>query len=285
MEDALLREKIPYVVVGGACFYERKEVKDLLGYLRVATGRDEDGDAVRRCINAPFRYLGKAFVDRVMATYNAAQDSGRGVDWPFIVKSASASSGIQRRQAISAGEWCDVISRVGDMARSDDPNARSPGNILLWIIQRTGFVKWLVQDEGEESIENSAASNVRELARIAQSFATVDELLDYVDKNIEERAAQQRKSSRGDRVLLMSIHRSKGLEWPLVWVCGCNDGILPHAYGDVEEERRLFYVAVTRARDEVVCSYVAHVESMNGPKQLRPSAFLADAGLLMGGAS
>lgn len=270
LEDKLLQAKIPYVVVGGGCFYERKEVKDLLAYLRVAAGRDDEGDAVRRCINAPFRFLGKAFVDRLM---HLSQQS-EGESWVALVEQAAQQSGVQRRQVQSAREWCSIVAQVKESLTREVPE--NPGNLLLSIIHHTRYVDWLVKEEGEDSIENSAASNVRELARIAGAFKTVTELLDYVDENIRERARMQKKQ-KGDRVLLMSVHRSKGLEWPLVWVCGCNEGILPHAKGDLEEERRLFYVAVTRARDELVLSYVERVEGPRGPRPLEPSRFLADA--------
>jgi DNA helicase-2/ATP-dependent DNA helicase PcrA len=271
LEDALLRERIPYEVVGGVSFYERKEVKDLLAYLRVALGRDRDGDAVRRCINAPFRFLGKAFVDRLMQLARAAEHP---VDWPRLVDAAAQQAGIQGRQRESAREWCRLVARVA----AANERHEDAGRILVDLIQQTAFIAWLSKDEGEESVENSAAANVRELARVAASFKSADELLDYVEQNVRDRAKQKKAS--GDRVLLMSVHKSKGLEWPCVWVVGCNDGVLPHAKGDVEEERRLFYVACTRARDELTCSYVSRMALPRGVVEVGPSAFLRDAGLI-----
>lgn len=267
LEDALIRAKVPYVVVGGGCFYERKEVKDLLAYLRVAADRDADGDAVRRCINAPFRFLGRAFVDRLMVAQRQTQDP----DWPSIVEQVAQQQRIQSRQASSARQWASII-------RSVDLEC-SAGEALRQVVAATGYTDWVTRDEGEETIENSGATNVRELLRVADSFASVEALLDYVDKNIAEQA-RQRKMKKGDHVLLMTIHKSKGLEWPCVWMVGCNDGILPHAKGDPEEERRLFYVAATRAQDELTCSYVNTVAGNGGrPRELPPSKFLANAGI------
>lgn len=284
LEDALLRDKIPYVIVGGVNFWQRKEVKDVLAYLRVASGRDDDRDGVKRCINAPFRFLGTAFVERLMAAADAEPES----TWPQLVNQVAREAGIQRRQQDSAIEWARMMTSVGEMIRGEHPGARQvvdpetgvaspvparPAEILNHIINATGYVRWLEQDEGEESIETSHAANVREMVRVAESFATARELLDYIDQNIRETAKAKR--TKGDRVLLMSIHRSKGLEWPRVWVVGCNDKILPHAKGDVEEERRLMYVAVTRARDELVCSYAESFSTKAGVSQGTLSSFLA----------
>lgn len=274
LEEALLAAKVPYVVIGGSSFYERKEVKDLLAYLRVAMGRDTTGDAVKRCINAPFRYLGLKFTDRVMLLGGGPSPAGPN-DWPAVVAQAARGAGIQRRQQVSAEEWADLIVATGRKVHE----GAAPGEVLQWLVDRTGYLAWLQKEEGEESIESSHAANVRELVRVAGRFSTCTELLDYIERSIKE-AAQQRRSQRGERVMLMSIHRSKGLEWPLVWVCGCVDGVLPHAKGDPEEERRLFYVAVTRARDAVVCSAVGRMATGAGVRVMQPSRFLFDAGLL-----
>lgn len=268
LEEALISAKVPYVIIGGASFYERKEIKDILGYLRVAANRDEDGDAVRRCINTPFRYLGAKFVEKVM------QLSSKGCDWPSVVNDAARQTGMQSRQRESAETWCDIIERLA--FKIDD----KPSELLNELVKEIKFIEWLEKDEGEESIENSTGANVRELIRVAERFQSVNELLDYIDKSIAA-AAKQRKEKDGDRVLLMSIHRSKGLEWPCVWVVGCNQMILPHAKGDLEEERRLFYVAITRARDSVVCSWVARMAMKQGMKEMQPSRFLIDAGLMV----
>lgn len=283
LEDKLIKAKVPYTIVGGSCFYERKEVKDLLGYLRVATGQDHDADGVRRCINAPFRFLGKAFVERVMRLAQEHASSDEAPDWGSVVLEAADQAGIQRRQAASANEWAGIIERLGAMIVDQAREAGAPGHdrgnagsILGWLVQATGYVEWLVKEEGEESVENSTASNVRELVRLAGAFATVADLLDYVDRNVREQERQRRKQS-GDRVLLMSIHRSKGLEWPKVWIVGCNEMVLPHAKGDIEEERRLFYVATTRARDELVYSYVSKIALRAKVSDVAPSRFLLDA--------
>jgi superfamily I DNA/RNA helicase len=151
-------------------------------------------------------------------------------------------------------------------------------------VTRTKYLDWLQKEEGEESVESSHQLNVRELIRTADRFASTDSLLDYIDKTIAAAARQRKdKQAGGERVLLMSIHRSKGLEWPHLFVAGCNDLILPHVRGDLEEERRLMYVAVTRARDSLTLSYVRHIARPQGILDADPSPFLLEAGLIDSG--
>lgn len=276
LEEALLRERFAYQIIGGTNFYERKEVKDLLGYVRVALGRDRDGDSVKRCINAPFRFLGARFVDRVMQIAAGYQLVPAQVPWADVVHQAGRQAGIQQRQQQSAQGWAELI---GYLTRRIDEQA-SAYEVLDDVVRRTGYLAWLEKEEGEESIESSHAANVRELLRVAQNFKLVDELLAYVDKQVAESEKQKRsRQTTADKLTLMSIHRSKGLEWPVVWVAGCNDGILPHARTeDIEEERRLMYVAITRARDVLVVSHVRELATRTGLKTVVRSEFLASLG-------
>lgn len=271
LEEALLSAKIPYLILGGTSFYERKEVKDLLGYLRVANG--EKNEQALRCINAPFRYLGNAFIEGVsQALLRGASDVTE------AVQMATQRTGIQARQRAAVSDWLQIVNG----AKSQIAEDQTPSSILNWIVSQTKFIEWLTKDEGEESIESSHAANVRELIRVSTSFNKTSEFLAYVDRSIKAAAAQRKdQSAGGDRVLLMSIHRSKGLEWPKVWVVGLNENLLPHKFGDPEEERRLAYVAATRARDELTLSYVKQFATAEGVKVALPSQFLLDAGLIL----
>lgn len=271
LEEAFMARKIPYAIVGGTVFYGRKEVKDLLAYLRVAAGTDLDGDAVRRCINAPFRFLGTRFVERVMEL--AGDDVT--VRWTDIVREAASFSGIQRRQVDSAWNWAYMIEKI-----TESLDTVGPTQILNDIVTGTKYIEWLEKEEGEETIESSHAANVKELIRVAGRFKTVTEFLTFVDEQTEK--GRQEGYGKKDRVLLMSVHRAKGLEWPHVWVVGCNEKVLPHAKGNIDEERRIFYVAVTRARDELTLSYVASLVTRSGESEVKPSRFLKDVGLLRG---
>jgi DNA helicase-2/ATP-dependent DNA helicase PcrA len=267
VEEALLARKIPYRVLGGVVFYERKEVKDLLAYLRVAAGRDESGDALRRCINAPFRYLGAKFYEKVR--------EAKARSWVDRVRLAGHVEGLQARQKRSALGWADLIEELG---RGIQRGAR-PSALLEEVLAATGFAEWVERDQGKQSVEGSPAANVRELVRLAERFPIAGELLDFVDETV--RAARRAKDDdeKPDQVLLMSVHRAKGLEWPRVWVIGCNEELMPHAKGEPEEERRIFYVATTRARDELVLSHVAELPMRRGRGRGVPSRFLREAGI------
>lgn len=321
LEEKLLGARVPYVVIGGLSFYERKEVKDLLAYLRIAAGRGKFDD-IRRCINAPFRYLGKEFVARIedVADGRGSLRDGRGADiWTEIVRGVTGR--LQDRQRQSVVDWCEIVEnmaraieeqrtrlaeyrgKMGDadvrtaLALGDAPvdacgdndaelvdgegrwEAR-PERLLENLLQETGYIKWITRDEGTESPENNRVSNVRELVRAASRFGTVDELLDYIDETTRAARAAADDDTSPDRVTLMSIHRSKGLEWPTVFVIGVSEKILPHGKAsDPSEERRLFYVACTRARDLLSISSIAAAAYGANVVDLQPSRFLDEAGL------
>lgn len=273
-EEALLKAQIPYVIVGGVNFYERKEVKDLLGYLRVAMGRDPERDAIRRCINSPFRFLGARFVERLM---DALSERYTVADLGAALRRTTAAERVQARQVQSAHDWLRMVEDVRAMADSvgaEGKPAHTASEILSHLVSRTGYVAWLEKEEGEESIESSHAANVRELVRVSTAFATVGEFLDFVERQLAESAKNKRRAGSADAVTLMTIHKSKGLEWPIVWVMGVNENVLPHAKGDAEEERRLMYVAATRARDELVVSHVAQMALKTGVKAVEASRYI-----------
>jgi len=284
VEEALLKKRIPYIVVGGVSFYERREVRDLLAYLRLAAGRAKAED-VKRSINTPFRFLGAKFVDRVMSAVADVEN----VDWVSTVHDVAQQEGLQQRQRVSAFDWARMIGDMqqtillGAAASASDVDAKNlakPSVLLESIIRATRYIEWLQKEEGDESTENSGAANVREMVRVAERFSSVDEVLDYIDETIRAAKRQREdKQAGGQRVLLMSIHRSKGLEWPRVYVIGMNEMVLPHARGNVEEERRLAYVAVTRARDVLTLSYVRRIATRAGVKDVEASRFIRDTGL------
>lgn len=270
IEEVLISGKIPYVIVGGKGFYERKEVRDVLAYVRVATCRTNAKDNLKRCLNAPFRYLGKAFIERVLEAWTDDADP------TALVRDVATQAGIQRRQLSSALEWASIMEQLREQVLEE-----KPADVLGKLVTRTQYLEWLRKDEGEESVESSHQLNIRELIRTADRFATIGSLLDYIDKTAAAAARQRKdKQAGGERVLLMTIHRAKGLEWPHLFVAGCNDLLIPHIRGELEEERRLMYVAVTRARDSLTLSYVKSVARPQGIVDAAPSPFLIEAGLL-----
>lgn len=288
VEESLLGARVPYVVIGGTNFYDRREVKDLLAYLRVGEGRGSFDD-VRRSINTPFRYLGKAFVEGLQGMLESQHPAGCEATMEAVRSYIMGPARLQQRQRTSSLEWCSIVGDInraivaGDGEELQQTPARiaaMPARILEVLVADLRYAEWLTRDEGTESPENNRVSNVRELIRAAARFPTVTELLDYVDDTLERAARAKREASTSDVVTLCSIHRSKGLEWPVVYVLGVNDKILPHAMAeDPDEERRLFYVACTRARDVLQLSCVAKAAVSNRVMDLMPSRFLAEVGI------
>lgn len=287
IEEALLKQRIPYIVVGGVSFYERKEVRDLLGYLRLAAKRAKVDD-IKRCINTPFRFLGNAFVSHVMSEVD--EDTIDHADWVQIVEYVADHERLQSRQRASANDWASMIRTLQESIKkgespeaTDDEKAFArPAALLDDVIRKTRYIDFINKEEGSESPENSGAANVRELVRVAENFPNASEFLDYIDDTIRK-AREQRKDKQagGKRVLLMTVHRSKALEWDNVYVIAFNSMILPHVRGEIEEERRLAYVAVTRARENLFLSYVRRIATRAGIKDVFPSPFLVDTGLFL----
>jgi len=284
LEEAFLAARIPYRITSGTNFYERTEVADLLSYLRVIAPLG-DPMASLRCLNRPFRFLGKAFLSRVEAALGAA---GSG-DPVATVRAVSQQPGVQSRQAESAESWCVLVAacraRMEKAASSPSEVVRlegSPASILEHILTRTDYVKWLTREEGDESVENSRVSNVRELVRVATKFETVSDFLAFIDETIAAAKEAARTNAEVDAVTLSTVHRAKGLEWPVVFVIGVNAGILPHARAeDPSEEGRLYYVALTRARDELHVSAVRSAVVSGKVRPLTPSHFLGLSGIVL----
>lgn len=301
VEEALISNRIPYVVIGGTTFYNRKEIKDLLAYLRCAVKRDTD--SFKRCLNSPFRYLGTVFRDRCIQEHN------HGEPWSETARRvADQGIGVQFRQKTSVLEWASLIDSITRSIElreeleakrvtegeymAENPNEiafgptvkdHMPAALLDRIINETDYLRFITRDEGAETVENNRVSNVRELVRAAERFTRVSELLDYIDSTIE--LADQSKNDRSEnRVVLTTLHRSKGLEWRAVFIIGASEKILPHGKAeDIEEERRLFYVGVTRAMERLFISSIQRAALGSGVLSLEPSRFLDEAGLMVAG--
>ncbi len=291
LEEVCLTNRVPHIIVGGYGFYDRKEVKDLLAYLSIAAGQGSFDD-VKRCINAPFRYLGAAFVQKIERAAGGSRRDGT-AEWTTVVRQAAVAEGTQFRQRDSVNQWCTLVDgctreistarqvKANNPSSIPHPEAR-PAALLERILQLTDYTGWLQRDEGTESTENNRVSNVRELVRTAERFPTVDEFLSYIQEIMDAASKAARSGEKPDAITMMSIHRSKGLECPIVAVVGVNENTLPHGRAeDVNEERRLAYVAFTRARDTLMVSCVTRAAIGSKVVALDPSCFIEEAGILL----
>ena len=283
-EEVLIREKIPHIVVGGIDFYKRKEVVDILSYLRVAVDESDD-DSCQRALNRPFRYIGKVTIENL-------RDGARSRDstlFQYLRTLPPNEVRMQSRQYEAIETFVELVQQLKqdltDVADCVDllpefrQNKPTLPQALSNLIKRSGYEQWIISDEGKETCENSRLSNLRELVRTSVRFKTGKELLDYIDNLAIEKAKRKKKISNA--VQISTIHQAKGLEFNTVFLAGCAENILPHGRSDdIEEERRLFYVGVTRARDRLFVSSPKSILVANKEINLDVSRFVSEAGIL-----
>lgn len=264
IEDGLLNSRIPFRIVGGIGFWGRREVQDLIAYLRLLEDPHDD-EAFARAVMAPSRYLGKVFVGEVLAYART-----HGVD----LLTAAASAPVKRYQQQRALAFVDLLREVQKW--------QNPADRLEAIRDLTEYDEWFCRTDSGSDEDNDHLDNLHQLDHVARKFPTTRDLLDHVETAMADRATDD---ANADQVTLLTVHRAKGLEWPVVIVTGCVQGVLPHRHAlavseeepnALEEERRLVYVAVTRARDLLVLS--APREMRN--KEADVSQFLAEMGVV-----
>lgn len=272
IEEALLEAGCDYLVVGAVAFYQRAEVKDLLAYLKAAMIPD-DSVSLRRIINTPARGIGAATLDRLQGY---ARQGGCSL-WQAIEAATS-----RQLLPVRAGKALDgfrELMREVRVRADSEPLA----SVLNWIFDETGYRLMLKSDPSPEA--EVRIENVEELLAAAEEASargtTVQEFLDkaalIADTDGIDRAA---------RVLLMTLHNAKGLEFPAVAIVGMEEGLLPHERSvsssnssAIEEERRLCYVGMTRAREHLLLTCAASRRKYGGsPEPMAPSRFFVEIG-------
>ncbi|HWZ87043.1 MAG TPA: UvrD-helicase domain-containing protein, partial [Thermoanaerobaculia bacterium] len=267
-EEELVRRRIPYVVVGGMKFYERAEVKDVLAYLRLAA-RPEDDLAFRRVVNVPARGIGAATLDRLGA---AARESGR--SWWEVSENPE---GLTERAKTALARFREVVLDLHEKAASWTPSA-----LLEHLLSVTGYAALYADSEDREDVgrrENieELLSSAREFERRNEEGATIAEYLDTVALATDGDAA----ASSGGAVTLSTLHAAKGLEFAAVFAVGLEEGYLPHGQSqededELEEERRLLYVGMTRAKDALTLTHADRRLVYGRVEPRRPSRFLEE---------
>ena len=268
LEDALRRSGVPYVIVGGLRFYERKEIKDVLAYLRVLAN-PRDGIGLRRIINLPKRGIGEASLDK-MEDFAIRQ----GMDLFEAIRKVEVIDGISGAIKKRIVGFRSLMERL--MERSQDlPIVRLAEEGLL----ETGDLEEL-RREGTLEAE-TREENVRELLSAMEEFServegpTLETFLEEVTLITEI----DTWDDQTDAVTLMTLHSAKGLEFPVVFITGLEDGLFPlsraiERHEELEEERRLFYVGITRAQEQVFMSYARSRRRYGAPSAGMGSRFL-----------
>lgn len=248
-EHALRAHGIPYQVVQGLEFYQRREIKDLVAWLHLMNN-ERDRIAFERVINVPPRKIGKATLDKLRA-WSLSAPSRSMID---ACRQAANVPGISRAVAVRLSAFVALHDRLGEF-RHDET-----GTILRKVIHETRYRDWLVEDGSEEGHER--ANNVDELVAAADEFDRHHPEDGGLEAFLEQTALVNDTDaweSESDFVTLLTIHSAKGLEFPAVYIVGLEDGILPHERSqaneeEVEEERRVLFVGITRAMERLQLS-------------------------------
>ena len=243
LEDTLVRREIAYQVVGGTKFYDRAEVKDAVAYLTLLIN-GQDAVSFQRVANTPRRGLGQTSLSRVLTH---AQTTGVSI-WEAAAN-PEAVPGLGKAAVKALGRFMETMEGLRQRHQQGVPI----GDLLDAVIHESGYVEWL---ENERTIEAAGRlENLEELVEVAREFdAAADAEDDSLDLFLQQVSLVADADSRQDDeslVTLMTLHNAKGLEYPVVFIIGCEDGLFPHSRsideGTLEEERRLCYIGITRA--------------------------------------
>jgi len=261
IEEQLMRQGIPYKVIGGTRFYDRREVKDALAYMKAAVN-PVDEVSLKRVLNVPKRGIGDSTIGRLDAW-------ARSHDLAFIdALRAASEAGVKGTAVKGIAAFLELFDDLGRIA------ADGPAALLQAVLERTGYADEL---EAEHSVEaEGRLENLAELVGVAQDFESVDEFLEQVSLVADTDQLEEDDSY----AVLMTLHSAKGLEYPNVFLIGLEDGVFPHlrSLGEpdqLEEERRLCYVGITRARERL---YLSHAWSrmLYGSTQYNPPSRFLD---------
>jgi DNA helicase II / ATP-dependent DNA helicase PcrA len=256
LEDALVRAEVPYQVIGGTKFYERAEIKDAIAYLSLLANPADQVSFVR-VANSPRRGIGQTSLSRVIAY---AATLGEPV-WE-VAAAADRVPGLGRAAISALTRFMDTMAELRELARG----GASVGELLEAVLTRSGYLETL---EAERTFEaQGRIENLEELVGVAREFDSSAETAPGggeetgLDAFLAQIAlvsdADTRRDDRG-LITLMTLHNAKGLEYPIVFIIGCEEGVFPHSRsldeGSLEEERRLCYVGITRAMRDLTLTY------------------------------
>jgi len=272
LEDVMRAEKIPYQIVGGTKFFERAEVKDLLSYLRVITNPRSDVD-ILRVINVPARGIGSTTIDRLMALADQKQSS---LFDALETALGSFDLGSAAKKKIAA--FRSLLQSLMETAKTERPS-----DVAQRVLEETGYKKGLSDEDTAESdarLENLAelVGSIMEYEMEAQAAGEAPTIAGYLERVTLAADVDQMKDA--PRLVMMTVHSAKGLEFRAVFLTGMEDevfpykGLAPGEEEELEEERRLAYVALTRARERLYVSYAGMRMLFGQTRYNRPSRFL-----------
>ncbi|MFJ4687726.1 DNA helicase PcrA [Streptomyces sp. NPDC091377] len=276
-EEIFIRVGLPYKVVGGVRFYERKEVRDVLAYLRVLAN-PEDSVPLRRILNVPKRGIG----DRAEAMIDALSQREK-ISFPQALKRVDEAYGMAARSTNAVKRFNTLMEDLRTVVES----GAGPATVLEAVLERTGYLAELQASTDPQ--DETRIENLQELAAVAMEFeqergeeerGTLSDFLEQVALVADSDQIPDEEDGAGV-ITLMTLHTAKGLEFPVVFLTGMEDGVFPHmrALGqakELEEERRLAYVGITRARERLYLTRSAMRSAWGQPSYNPPSRFLEE---------
>jgi len=279
MEEALRKRSIPYRIYGGLSFYQRKEVKDMMAYFRMASNpRDEE--ALRRIINYPKRGIGNSSIDRMTLAASEQQKTL----WGIVENIKFENIGLNAGSTTKVDNFAVLLKSFQVMVREKDAF-----EVATYIAKQSGILREMQVDKTPEGI--SRYENLQELLNGIKDFVNQENLKPEEERNtslayyLEDIAlltdADKDDEDNGDHVSLMTIHQSKGLEFPYVYIVGLEENLFPSqmsmsSRADLEEERRLFYVALTRAEKRATLSFALTRYRWGNIIDCEPSRFIEE---------
>ena len=276
-EEALRKRSIPYRIYGGLSFYQRKEVKDVVAYFRLAVN-PHDEEAFKRVINYPARGIGNTTLGKLTEAAGRCEVSL----WKVLCEPLSYGVELNKGTYTKLQGFLDLISEFVTLAREQDAYT-----LGMELVKRSGIVAEIYQDRSPENM--SRQENIEELVNGMRDFCDGRQeegnphvlLSDYLSEIALLTDQDEEQGEAQPKVTLMTIHSAKGLEFPLVFIAGVEEGLFPHfsALKDergpgVSEERRLMYVAITRAKQRLVITYCKSRMQYGEYRRNEPSSFL-----------
>jgi DNA helicase-2/ATP-dependent DNA helicase PcrA len=268
LEEELLARHIPFSIYGGLGFYERKEIKDVVAYLRSLLHPSDDM-SWRRILNTPRRGIGKATIQAVESLA-----SREGIPFSMALRRFSAEGRGAPASRIRA--FLEIMDRLASAI-----SAWTVKEMVVAVLHQTGYLDELQKEEKPRNQERM--ENIQELLNLIGEIEVEDDgkgLNDFLER-VALISDVDRMDSREDRVSLMTLHSAKGLEFPVVFILGLEEGLMPHDHAledqdELEEERRLCYVGMTRAQKKLYLTCASRRRIWGATRTMEPSRFLGE---------
>lgn len=270
LEEACMARGLPYKIIGGLRFYERKEIKDIVAYLKLIFNPN-DSQSLKRIINIPKRNIGATTLKKLFDLSNELNMSV----FEIIQEIDKCGENISAKTKNALSDFKDTIIKLTNVQ-----SVMSLGEFVAHILEFTGYLAMLEAEDSEEA--HNRIENLQEFINAARDFESGEEentLSDFLSQIALVSDVDQIEDGR--HLTLMTLHCAKGLEFPIVFLCGLEEGIFPHsrtfnAPSELEEERRLMYVGVTRAQEQLFITWAKRRQMWGEYKNFAPSRFLSE---------